>query len=127
MSKLLPLLLLFTLILHAQKLKEDSSTYSEKIFKQDGVIKKIRIPNNQYRSNSKNYGLIIKFNDENLLDMAAFEAKYNLKFEKKLIIGYYIFTNNSSLNDMDLIEDIIENESNVYTVKQNAPLNPKIL
>jgi len=127
MSKAFFLFSIFALLLNAQKIQEDSSTYTLKTFKQNGVIKEIRIPNSNYRSNPNRYGLILKFSDESRLNIASFERKYAIKLKKKLTIGYYIFENNSALNDYDLIENIIENEPNLHTIKHNTPLNPKIM
>jgi len=126
-----PSLLLATFFLstalYADKVREDSSTTTTKIIKQNGTIQKVTIANTKYRNNSINYGVIIKFVDEELLDIEALEAKYNLIFQKKLSIGYYVFKNNSTQNDMDIIEKMIYEEKNIDTIKQNAPLKAKRL
>jgi hypothetical protein len=121
------LIFVTTTLLNAQKVYEDTSNVYTKTIKQNGVIKKITISKKHYRSNAHKYGLIIKFTDIENLDIEDFEAKYDLKFKEKLSIGYYIFENLSSLSDLDLIEKIIESEKNLYTIKQNQPLNPKML
>lgn len=56
-----------------------------------------------------------------------FELTYSLKFIKKLSIGYYIFSNNSNLSDIDLVGKIIEKERDIETIKVNERINPTIL
>lgn len=64
-------------------------------------------------------GVIISFADTTILSISEFETKYGLKLKEKLVIGYYIFENVSDRSDAEIISKIIENESNVKTVKPN--------
>jgi len=64
-------------------------------------------------------GIIVSFKDSSKVLIRAFEEKYKLKLQHKLHIGYYIFTNVSKLSDIRIVEDIIQNETNVETVKPN--------
>jgi hypothetical protein len=127
MFKFFALLFTLSLVLDAQKIKEDSSTFTLKLTKQEGVVQKIAVPTTRYRSHEGNWGLIVKFGDDTPVDIASLEEKYAIKFTKKLTIGYYIFENHSMLNDYDLIENMIEHEPQLHTIRRNAPLNPKIL
>lgn len=64
-------------------------------------------------------GVIVSFKEIDALSIGALETKYGLKLQEKLAIGYYIFENVSDKSDMEIIKDIIENESAVKTVKPN--------
>ena len=64
-------------------------------------------------------GVVIRFKDPSTTSLEDFEEKYGLKLKKKLIIGYYIFENRSSLSDMEIIANILKNEPNIETVKPN--------
>ncbi|KIM07238.1 MAG: hypothetical protein KU38_10935 [Sulfurovum sp. FS08-3] len=127
MFKFFALLFACSLLLNAHKIKEDNTTFTLKLTKQEGVVKKIAVPNTRYRSHEENLGLIVKFNDDTKVDIASLEEKYAIKFTKKLTIGYYIFENHSMFNDYDLIENMIEHEPQLHTIRRNTPLNPKIL
>lgn len=95
---------------------------------QDGVLQKVSIPNSHYRnSNAARYGIIVKFIDDKRIDIKAFEAQFDLVLQEKLQIGYYIFKNNSSFNDFDLIEKIMQSEKNIHTIKQNRAQKAKLL
>ena len=97
---------------------------------QDGVKRKVVVTNtndlkivsNSTKDSSKD-GVIVEFNDNSVVDIAAFAAKYNLEFKKKLVIGYYIFLNKSSKTDLEIVDDIMKNESNIKTLKPNWKLN----
>ena len=68
--------------------------------------------------------ILIRFNDgfESYIDtnyLKNFEARYNISFQKKLILGYYQFKNSSSKDTLILINDIILNNPNIKTIKPN--------
>ena len=67
----------------------------------------------------KKEGVIVSFTDESKLSLNNFESKYGLKLQTKMRIGYYIFNNLSSKTDVQIVKDIIQNETNVKTVKPN--------
>ena len=67
----------------------------------------------------KKEGVIVSFSDESKLSLNEFESKYGLKLQTKMRIGYYIFENISSKTDVQIVKDIIQNETNVKTVKPN--------
>ncbi len=69
--------------------------------------------------NSKD-GLLITFKDKSI-DIEAFEKKFNLKLQKKLQIGYYIFKNSSKFTDIILINSILASKegSKIETIKPN--------
>ena len=71
------------------------------------------------RLNSKD-GLLISFGDNNIT-LDAFETEFNLKLKATLIKGYYVFENNSSLNDIALMETILKwDESHlIKTIRPN--------
>lgn len=64
-------------------------------------------------------GVMVSFADNAVLSISEFETKYGLKLKEKLAIGYYIFENISDKSDTEIINDIINSESNVRTVKPN--------
>ncbi|MEA2027997.1 MAG: hypothetical protein U9N49_03360, partial [Campylobacterota bacterium] len=98
-NRLLLATLALTLTLSAEKIREDSSSYITKIIKQNGVVKKINVPINKYRSKSSQYGIIVKFTDNESIDIQEFAAKYELEYDTQLSIGYYIFRNRSATSD----------------------------
>ena len=91
-----------------------------------GVERKISIPSQNIKARytqaqSDNRGVIIAFNDN--IDINNFEQKHSIKLEKKLTIGYYIFKNNSNLNDIALISKIIKTEQNkIKSIRPNWAL-----
>jgi hypothetical protein len=56
--------------------------------------------------------ILIKFNTEPQ-NISVFEARYGLKFQKLMAIGYFVFTNESSYKPLELIEKILESESQI--------------
>jgi len=97
---------------------------------QDGVKRRVVVSNtnglkivSKSAKDSSKDGVIVEFNDSSAVNIAAFEAKYGLKFKKKLVIGYYIFLNKSSKTDLEIVDDIMKNESNIKTLKPNWKLN----
>ena len=76
--------------------------------------------------NGQGSDIIVAFKKGAKVDIANFEKKYNLKLKKRLIAGYYIFSNNSKLTDLEVISDIINrSKSIIKTVRQNWGLNNK--
>ena len=69
--------------------------------------------------NSK-VGIVIDF--KNLpLPIEEFEKLFNLKLKEKLQIGYYIFDNQSTLSDIELIDAILKSDmrESLKTVRPN--------
>ena len=99
--------------------------YIIKKIKDGGIVRNISIPVIKYRDNNS-VGIIVKFTS-NQIDLERFEVIYQLTLKEKLSIGYYIFNNNSTLTDIDLVGKILENENNIETIKPNQKLVPKIL
>ena len=70
-------------------------------------------------------GVVLKFKDSSQASVSAFEAKYNVKLKHQLTSGYYIFENISKLTDVQIVEEIIKNETNAVTVKPNWKMTNK--
>ncbi len=110
-------------------LQETEVNYTKITILDKGVKRKIYIPKDDTLKNkfnphtakrlSSKDGIIISFKDPIRISISGFEAKYGLKFKKKLLIGYYIFQNISEYSDVKIVEKIIKNEPNVKTVKPN--------
>jgi hypothetical protein len=110
-------------------LQETEENYIQIIILDKGVKRKIYIPKDDTLKNKFNPhtakqlstkdGIIISFKDPVQIPMSEFEAKYGLKLQKKLLIGYYIFQNISGYSDIQIVGKIIKNEPNVKTVKPN--------
>ncbi len=96
---------------------------------QDGIKRKVKIPkvdgkiikstNTQTGTDDTKFGVIVEFIDDSKVDISTFESKYGLKLKDKLVIGYYIFSNYSSVGDLELIQKILNNEKNIRTLKPN--------
>ncbi len=94
-----------------------------------GVKRKINIPENDAFKNRFNThsakqldskeGIVLSFKDQTQVSVDEFESKYGIKLERKLVIGYYIFKNMSEYSDIQIVEKIIKNETNIKTVKPN--------
>jgi len=82
------------------------------------VSKKISTTNKSNQLNSKE-GIIVSFKNPSQITISEFETKYELKLKTKLVIGYYIFQNISKYSDVQIVGNIIENETNIQTVKPN--------
>jgi len=110
-------------------LQETEANYTKITILDKGVKRKIYISKDDTLKNkfnphtakqlSSKDGIIISFKDPIRISMSEFEAKYGLKFKKKLLIGYYIFQNISEYSDVKIVGKIIKNEPNVKTVKPN--------
>jgi len=89
-----------------------------------GVERKINIPSQNVKArylNNKSSGILVLFNKN--IDIKNFKNKYSLELKKRLSIGYYIFENNSNLNDIELISKIYkENKSSIKTIRPNWAL-----
>lgn len=64
-------------------------------------------------------GILVSFKNITNVSIDDFEKKYGLKLKEKMIIGYYIFDNNSNYSDVEIIEKIIADEVNIKSVKPN--------
>ena len=129
----LTVLLLLTSSNFAFSKKVDAKTiennYTEVTILDKGVKRIIHIPKeSNLTSKISTYkvtavepkeGVIVSFADSTILSISEFETKYGIKLKEKLVIGYYIFENVSDRSDAEIISKIIENESNVKTVKPN--------
>ncbi|HQS72246.1 MAG TPA: hypothetical protein PLH07_04040 [Sulfurovum sp.] len=111
-------------------LKMAEKNYTEAIILDEGVKRTIHIPKDSnttakastyesIQTLSKKEGVMVSFRKNNGLSIGVFETKYGLKLQEKLAIGYYIFENVSDKSDMEIVQDIIKNESAVKTVKPN--------
>ena len=73
-------------------------------------------------------GFIIAFKKGANVDIKAFMKKYNLKLKKRLVIGYYIFVNQSTLPDVKVMYKIMqENKKIIKTIRPNWGLKNKPL
>ncbi len=71
-------------------------------------------------------GFIVAFKKGVKVDIDNFAKKYNLKLKKKLIAGYYIFVNKSTLPDVKVMYNIMqENRDILKTVRPNWGFNNK--
>ena len=124
-------LLLGSSVLLAQKpsAQEIDSSYTKVIIMDKGVKRTVLIPKDDAVNSRKSPmkaeqatskdGVILKFKDPSQTSISAFEAKYSIKLKHELASGYYIFTNTSKFTDVQLVEEIIKNETNAATVKPN--------
>jgi hypothetical protein len=99
--------------------------------KQNDQIKQIEVTKNQNNYLTKNNFsfqnssyISIQFKDIVPQDITNFETKYGLELKQILIIGDYIYQHNSS-DIMNLIENIIQDNPNVQSIKPlwNIPVN----
>lgn len=107
----------------------DNEKYKKVIILEKGVKRTILVPKDDTVKNKMNStrveqakskdGLIVSFKDPSTMSISAFESKYNLKLKHRLRIGYYIFINTSLLTDLQIVEEITTNETNIETVKPN--------
>ena len=111
-------------------IKMAEKTYTEAIILDEGIKRIIHVPKDAnitskastyeaIQTPSKKEGVMVSFRKTDGISIGAFEAKYGLKLQEKLAIGYYIFENISDKSDMEIVQDIIKNESAVKTVKPN--------
>lgn len=103
-------------------------SYKEVTVLDKGVKRKIRIPKDDTQKEKYNLhtskqlssqkGIIVSFKNPpvSVVDM---EEKYGLKLQKKLLTGYYIFQNVSQYSDIQIVERMMKNETNLKTVKPN--------
>jgi len=71
-------------------------------------------------------GFIVAFKKGTKIDIDKFMKKYNLKLKKRLIIGYYIFINKSTLPDVKVMNKIMkENNITIKTIRPNWGFNNK--
>jgi len=99
----------------------------------NGVERKIYLPDNKSilgrmvdSKNTNQPGIIIAFKKNINVDIKEFESKYNLKLKKRLVAGYYIFNNFSTLADVKLINKITKESRNIIkTIRPNWGFNNK--
>jgi len=94
-----------------------------------GVKRQISLPEQttiNKQQSTGNEGIIVAFKNPSQISISEFETKYGLKLKTKMVIGYYIFDNLSSQSDMEIIAEIIANESDIKTVKPNWKLRNTI-
>jgi len=102
----------------------------------NGVERKISLPETNSQEDMKSRmvgtrennspGIIIAFKKGVKINIKEFETKYNLSLKKKLVIGYYIFLNRSTLPDVKLISNIAkENRDIIKTIRPNWGFNNK--
>jgi len=102
----------------------------------NGVERQIFIPDTAQKKNIKARmvgdsssapaGIMVAFKKGAKIDIKNFEKKYNLKLKKKLLIGYYIFNNNSDMSDLELIAKISKNsKTKIKTIRPNWGLHNK--
>ena len=96
----------------------------------NGVERKIEIAESNSSAKARmvqeSTGVVVAFKKGAKVNLSEFAKKYNLKLKKKLVIGYYIFLNESSMTDIELIEKISkENRDIIKTVRPNWGLNNK--
>lgn len=115
----------------AQKVKTEAmqKNYTEVIILEKGVKRKINIPKDDKIKNTfspysakeatSKEGIIVSFKKPSQVSISEFETKYGLKLKTKLVIGYYIFQNISESSDVQIVGNIIKNETNIQTVKPN--------
>ena len=111
------------------KIEEMQKNYTEVIILEKGVKRKINIPKDDKIKNTlssysakeatSQEGIIVSFKKLAQISISEFETRYGLKFKTKLVIGYYIFQNISEHSDIQIVEDIMKNETNIETVKPN--------
>ena len=112
-----------------KKAKVYDAGYEKATILENGVKRIVRVQHTKTKlrttsnimvedKNSKD-GVIVSFKDDSNISLKDFELKYNLKFKTKLAIGYYIFENHSTRGDIEIVDSIIKNESNIKTVKPN--------
>ena len=117
-------------------LQETEVKYIQITILDKGVKRKIIIPKNNRVINKFNIhtekqlsskdGIIICFKDTVSPSLNELEARYGLKLKKKLITGYYVFRNVSKYSDVEIVGEIIKNETTIKTVKPNWKKKNKI-
>jgi len=99
----------------------------------NGVKRKIFLPDSKNfqarvvgKTSANQPGIIVAFKKGSTVDVKAFESKYNLKLKKKLVAGYYIFNNFSTLTDIKLVNKIAnESKDIIKTIRPNWGFNNK--
>lgn len=126
------LLMVFVLNTYATPSKINPQEYAEYDFitiLDNGVKRQVKVLKTELQKSkartSKREALedkmsiIVSFKDTQNLSLDDFERKYNLELKTKLLIGYHIFYILSSKSDVELTQEIIQNETNIKTVKPN--------
>jgi len=110
-------------ILHAEQPNSHNLKYISVPIIESGKKNYLRVSipetNDTTQNNKIKNGVMIRFKKNVTVDIPQIEAKYNLKFIKKLHIGYYIFNNLSDYDDITLIQKMIQEEKTIDTIKPN--------
>ena len=93
---------------------------------EDEHIKKSTLLNNIRKPTKNQQDFRISFGNKNF-DIGKFEAKYNVKYKKRIGKSYYIFKNTSLKSDAELIEEIISNEPSVRDIRPSLKMKVKLL
>ena len=76
---------------------------------------------NQFNSKSD---IIIKFENQNDVDIEYIESKYGLKYKREMTIGDIIFENDSDTDTLEIINNMVEDESlNIKRIMPNLIFN----
>lgn len=106
--------------------RQNSSKYDFITILDNGVKREAKILKSEAtQPQTTHIGLIIRFKSSKSLDISAFEKKYNLELEKKLLTGFYIFNNLSSKSDNEILREIIESESDINSIRPNWKMKMK--
>lgn len=111
------------------------NSYKKSYILEKGVKREVLLPKDgvsgdkvssmQAKKATSKDGIVVQFNNPDRAAITAFEATYGLKLQHKLVSGYYIFDNVSGTPDIQVVESIINNETNVQTVKPNWKMTNK--
>jgi hypothetical protein len=103
-----------------------TEAYKKIQIKESGKIHTLKIQTSNSKKLTSKDGLILKFSTDSVA-IEAFEKEFNLKFIKKLQIGYYIFENQSTWSDFELIDKILESDSalSIRTIRPNWKMDVK--
>ncbi len=75
--------------------------------------------NSGNKFNSKS-DIIVKFTNSNEVNIQDIESKYGLRFKRKMTIGDFIFENTGTINTLEIINFMIEdNELNIKRIMPN--------
>jgi hypothetical protein len=110
------------------KSNTESIKYKKMKIKDTGIEKTIKIVAqlSTFNKLTAKEGVLVDFSAKQI-SLEAFEKEFNLKFIKKLQIGYYIFENQSTWSDFELIDKILESDSvlSIRTIRPNWKMDVK--
>ena len=105
-----------------ETVKQQSGNTSEVFILDKGVKRVMAVP----KDVGLKEGVIVKFKNPSHTSITDFEHAYGLKLEKKLASSYYIFANvSSNKSDVQIVTQIIADETNVETVRPNWKMTNK--